>query len=148
MKHISKMQPFFVFPMTVLLVHFVAITLLHLYKIFPNLDIPFHYVGGLAVAFTSAQILSYLEKEELSAPLNRVICLVLIISLTATAAVFWEFGEFISDKFLGTDFQLGLADTMKDQFMGILGGATLALIYFRRTGRRRVPRITETSESI
>jgi len=138
MKQISKFVPFFMFPMTVLLAHLIASKVLNLYIIFPNLDIPFHYVGGLSIAYTSAQILVYLEKENISTAMNKVIFLVLIFSLTATATVFWEFVEFIGDQLLGTNIQISLANTMQDQLMGILGGATYVFIY-----SKKIEKITE-----
>jgi len=132
MKQVSKILPFFVFPITVLLVHLIASKVLNLYMIFPDLDIPFYYIGGLSIAYTSVQILSYLEKEKISTKLNKVLFLVLIFSLTATATVLWEFAEFIGDQLLDTNIQISLANTMQDQFMGILGGATWVLIYFKK----------------
>jgi len=132
MKQLPKVVSFFVFPITVLLVHLIASKVLNLYMIFPDLDIPFHYIGGLSIAYTSVQILSYLEKEKISTTLNKVVFLVLIFSLTTTATVFWEFAEFIGDQLLHTNIQISLANTMQDQFMGILGGATWVLIYFKK----------------
>jgi len=132
MKQVSKFVSFFMFPITVLLAHLIASRILNLYIIFPNLDIPFHYIGGLSIAYTSAQILAYLEKEKISTILNKAVFLVLIFSLTATATVFWEFAEFIGDQLLGTNIQISLANTMQDQFMGILGGATYVFIYFKK----------------
>jgi len=142
MKQISKFVPFFMFPMTVLLAHLIASKVLNLYIIFPNLDIPFHYVGGLSIAYTSAQILAHLEKGNTSIAMNKMIFLVLIFSLTATATVFWEFVEFIGDQLLGTNIQISLANTMQDQLMGILGGATYVFIYFKqfeKVTENRVP---------
>jgi hypothetical protein len=132
MKHISKYFSFFTFPIIVLTVHLIVSRIFHLYTVFPNLDIPFHYVGGLSIAYTSVQILSFLEEDQLSIRLNRVIFLVMIFSLTATATVLWEFAEFIGDQLLGTNIQISLANTMQDQFMGILGGVTWILIYSKR----------------
>ena len=132
MKQVSKSASFFVFPITVLLAHFIASKVLDLYIIFPNLDIPFHFAGGLSIAYTSAQILSYLEKEKITAKLNQVVFLVVIFSLTATATVFWEFAEFIGDQLLNTNIQISLANTMQDQLMGILGGVTWMFIYTKK----------------
>ncbi|HSL45637.1 MAG TPA: hypothetical protein VK897_19540 [Anaerolineales bacterium] len=36
-----------------------------------------------------------------------------------------------------TNIQVSLANTMQDQFMGILGGATWALIWFMKWKRNR-----------
>jgi len=146
MKQASKVVSFFVFPSIVFLVHLIAATRLNLYTIFPNLDIPFHYIGGLSIAYTSAQILSYLEQEKITATLNRVIFLILILSLTATTAVFWEFAEFVSDQLLGTHLQPSIANTMQDQFLGILGGGTWALIYFKSDARIKRRRLAAPSD--
>jgi hypothetical protein len=140
MNQTSKIASFFVFPALVLLAHVVVSKLLNLYIVFPNLDIPFHYVGGLSIAYTSTQILSYLEREKIATAPQRVLFLILIFSLTATATVFWEFMEFIGDRLMDTNIQVSLANTMQDQFMGILGGATWIFIYHRRldkTANRR-----------
>jgi hypothetical protein len=136
MKQRSKVLAFFIFPTFVLFAHLVASKLLHLYTIFPNLDIPFHFIGGLSIAYATAGILSYLEKEKtLTNPLNRSVFLLLIFSLTAVAAVFWEFAEFIGDQLLDVNIQISLANTMQDQFMGILGGSTWVFICYRKPGQ-------------
>ena len=131
MDRASKIASFFLFPTVVFLVHTV-VKLLGLYEMFPAIDIPFHYLGGLSIAYTCARVLSYLESERVTAVLNRAIFLVLLLSLTATVAVFWEFAEFISDQILATNLQPSIANTMQDQFLGILGGGTWALMYFKR----------------
>jgi hypothetical protein len=131
MNQASKIGSFFMFPILVLLAHLIASQILHLYATFPNVDIPFHYIGGLSITYTSAQILLYLEEKNMIARLDRYIFLILIFSLTATAAVFWEFAEFIVDRLLDTNIQVSLANTMQDQFMGILGGMTWVLIMFK-----------------
>ncbi|RPI91707.1 MAG: hypothetical protein EHM40_14960 [Chloroflexi bacterium] len=139
MLRISKTISFFVFPALVLLAHGIASKVLDLYRVFPNLDIPFHFLGGLSIAHTSTQILSYLEKERITVALNRVLFLVLILSLTATATVFWEFAEFIGDRLLESNIQISLANTMQDQFVGILGGVTWMLLAYKAvmTGQDR-----------
>jgi hypothetical protein len=134
MKPTSKIVSFFTFPIIVFLAHSIAKTL-GLYILFPNVDIPFHFIGGLSIAYTSSRILSFLESEKITARLNKVIFLMLLLSLTATVAVFWEFAEFISDQFLATNLQPSIANTMQDQFLGILGGSTWAFIFFKRTWR-------------
>lgn len=128
MKHLPKIASFFVFPIIVLFAHLLASRILNLYTLFPHVDIPFHYIGGLSIAYMSAEILSYLQKESiLRNPLDKVIFLPLIFSLTATATVFWEFAEFSVDQLFKTNVQINLANTMQDQFMGILGGTTWVL---------------------
>jgi len=135
MKQIIKAASFFAFPITVLLAHLIASQILHLYRIFPNIDIPFHYIGGLSIAYTSVQILVYLEKEKRTTMPNPMIFWILIFSLTATATIFWEFTEFIGDQIWDTNVQVSLANTMQDQLMGILGGATWVLISLKKFER-------------
>jgi hypothetical protein len=137
MKGISKIGSFFLFPILVYLAHLISLRVLHLYTFYPNLDMPFHYVGGLSIAFTASQILSHLESEKVTTPLNRIIFLVLLLSVTAITAAFWEFAEFISDQVLGTELQPSIANTMQDQFLGILGGGTWAFIYYLRDSDAR-----------
>jgi len=137
MKQISNFVSLFTFPIMVLLAHLIVSTIFDLYTLFPNLDIPFHYMGGLSIAFTAIQILSYLETKKVTSPLNKVLSMALVFSLTATATVFWEFAEFIGDSILGTNIQISLANTMQDQFMGILGGLTWVFIYYRLSLHRK-----------
>ena len=131
MDRASKIASFFLFPTVVFLVHLAAKGF-GLYEIIPDVDIPLHYLGGLSIAYTCARVLSYLESQKVTTTLHRGISLVLLLSLTATVAVFWEFAEFLSDQFLATNLQPSIANTMQDQFLGILGGGTWALIHFKR----------------
>jgi len=132
MNHSSKLSSFFIFPAAVFLSHLTVSKILHLYSLFPDIDIPFHFLGGLSIAYTSAKIISYLEQEKFIARLNGILFAVLLISITATAAVLWEFMEFTGDLLFHTNIQVSLANTMQDQFMGLLGGLTLAFLYRRR----------------
>ena len=131
MKLAGKFATFFFFPLAVFLVHWAARSL-GIYEMFPNVDIPFHFMGGLSIAYTASQLLSFLESEKITAGLNKAIFLLLLLSLTATATVAWEFAEFISDQFLHTNLQPSIANTMQDQFLGILGGGTWAVISLKR----------------
>jgi hypothetical protein len=134
MKRMVAILPFFVFPAGVLLAY-ALVLVLRLPAIYPNLDMPFHFMGGFSIAYMCTQILAYFEKEKTIAPLNIVVFLLLVLSLTATAAVFWEFAEFGADRLLGTNAQVSLANTMQDQFLGICGGAAWVLIYMIRQRR-------------
>jgi len=140
MKRIFKLALFFTFPSLVFVVHLIASKGFNLYLHFPNMDIPFHYLGGFSIAYSSAQILSYLENEKITPRLHWLIFLVLLLSLTATAATLWEFAEFIGDRLFHTNIQISLANTMQDQFLGVLGGTTVVGLYaknVRRTGLLR-----------
>ena len=139
MKQASKFASFFLFPLTVLLAHLIASKVLNIYILFPHLDILSHFAGGFSIAYTSTQVLTHLEKEKITAPLNHALLLVLIFALTATATVLWEFAEFIGDQLFNTNIQISLANTMQDQFMGILGGAVWIIIYTKTFQRAAYP---------
>jgi hypothetical protein len=131
-QRILDILPFFAFPAAVLFAHIFGSKFLNLYALIPNMDIPVHFIGGFSIAYTATQVLSYLENRKIIEPLNRFIFLLLLVSLTATTAVLWEFAEFGLDRLLHLDIQINLANTMQDQFMGICGGATWALIYDKK----------------
>lgn len=136
MKHIKPIAACFLLPGVVFFVHLIASKGLGLYQLYPHLDIPAHYLGGISIAYALAKLVQYLEAEEILRPVDRRILLVLLISLTASAAVFWEFGEFIGDRLFQTNIQISLANTMQDQFFGILGGTTVALLTYRKDWRK------------
>lgn len=140
MKHLPKIIQFFIFPTIVLVVHMIAWKIFKIYAIYPNLDIPMHYIGGLAIAYAASRTLAYLEDEKLISRLNKTILLITIFSLTATATVFWELAEFLGDRYLDLHVQPSLANTMQDQFMGLLGGATWTAIFdkYRKWATQRV----------
>ena len=90
MERAPRIASFFLFPTAVYLIH-LAGKGMGLYDMFPNVDIPFHYLGGLSIAYTCAQLLAYLESEKVTPVLHRALFLLLLLSITATVAVFWEF---------------------------------------------------------
>jgi hypothetical protein len=104
-------------PIIVLIVHSIA------GKIFghePYVDPIMHFSGGLAIAFFCWRA-CLIEPEFLGKP-SRLGIDLLAYGLTCAAALFWEFGEFIGDQVRGTNVQRGLGNTMRDLFLGTLGG--------------------------
>jgi hypothetical protein len=97
----------------------------NIYIIFPRLDVPTHFVGGLSLAYSIALAASTLQNKKIINRLGRLIEPVLTFSLVSTAAVFWEFAEFLLDRFFGTNLQIGLPNTMLDLLMGMLGALSL-----------------------
>ncbi len=114
-------------PTLVFLLHLFLCFVLRAYVPFPYLDVPMHLLGGVAIVFFFNRCLaSFLRgtgRPPLPAPLDQV----LLASLTATAAVCWEFAEYLTDRLLGTRAQLGLEDTLLDLVCGILGGLAFLL---------------------
>ena len=111
-------------PIVVFTMH-VFLYVIDLYSLFPWVDIPMHYLGGLSMAYSLFMTLTYLQERRIIHPLDKVIMLLLTFTLVATIAVFWEFGEFSMDQLLKTNGQISLQNTMQDLFMGMLGAATV-----------------------
>jgi hypothetical protein len=104
--------------------HVVATRGFHAYEHFPSLDIPMHFLGGVAIAYFFHRASIAASEWGVIGPFHRVTHAVLVVSLTCTATVLWEFAEFIADRF-GAHSQLGLEDTLGDMLMGICGGIVL-----------------------
>jgi di/tricarboxylate transporter len=64
---------------------------------------------------------------------------VIVLGLTCAATVFWEFAEFLSDRYLGTHAQGALDDTLSDMLFGILGGTAFAAITGVRRSQAQLP---------
>lgn len=93
----------------------------------PVVDPVSHFSGGVAAAFffrRAAEIAVDLLGELKPAGLD-----VLAFALTATIAVFWEIGEFASDRITGGNVQRGLGNTMRDLICGISGGGCFLVVW-------------------
>lgn len=89
------------------------------YVLYPPLDIPTHFLGGVALSFF---FLGAMENaHEFIGRVPRLIQRPLAFTALTTMAVVWEFYEFLSDYFIGTQLQHGVADTCLDLFFGMLG---------------------------
>ena len=133
------------FPIAILLVHEFLAHVVDGYLRWPAIDVPMHFCGGLAVAYFAGGSLRVFSGHRLIREPDAVLKGLFLFSLVNTVAVFWEFGEFASDRLLGTTYQLGLGDTLLDLFMGMLGG--LAYLAPRLPAARRAlaPPAPETS---
>jgi hypothetical protein len=125
--------------MGVFLLHVFFAKVLKLYGPYPHLDVPMHLLGGIAMAYFLSRCFSALPEGVVTpGSSRRALEAIAVTSLTATGAVFWEFAEFISDRFFGCRAQGGLQDTMGDLAVGILGATLYALIAWRRGALGRV----------
>ena len=124
-------------PTAVFLFHAFASRVLRLYEDHPASDVAMHALGGIAIAFFFWRAGLLAAGAGVIGAINRTGLSVMVFGLTCAAAVFWEFGEYLSDRYLGTRAQLGLDDTLGDMLVGIVGGvAFLAATRARSTMRR------------
>ena len=108
--------------------HVIASRGFHAYEQFPRLDIPMHFFGGLVIAYFFHRASIAASSHGIIGSFHRVTHSVLVFGLTCAAAVFWEFAEFITDRYFGTRAQLGLDDTLGDMLLGVCGGVTFIII--------------------
>ena len=131
-------------PSLVLITHIFLSRVLHVHALWPPTDILIHFLGGVAIAFFVSRCFQILPRGSIKRSRVVVLELLLIGSLTATAAVCWEFGEFIADRLFGSYLQTSLEDTMIDLAMGVFGGVLFMLIrsWQLRVGTRELREIT------
>ena len=122
-------------PGLVFVTHVVATRVFHVYDVYPDLDIPMHLLGGFAIAFfIEASIATFMRRGLIPDP-GRVTRSVLLFALVVTATVFWEFSEYLSDRYLGTRAQPGLEDTLLDMLLGTVGGLIFMAVLAARRSR-------------
>jgi hypothetical protein len=119
-------------PFTVLVIHVISGKIFNLYRLWPEFDVPMHFLGGLSFAFLVSKLFQELPRGLVQRSRSVVLELLLIGSLTATSAVFWEFFEFSFDLLFRSNIQVSLADTMKDLAMGIIGSTAFIAIRARQ----------------
>jgi len=119
-------------PIFVFLLHVFISRVLNGYILYPPLDIPMHFFGGVAMAYFLAKSFAAVPEGAIAQPYRPFAEFVFVVSVTATASVVWEFAEFTSDLLFGTQAQVGLDDTLLDMALGIAGGLSYALMSWRQ----------------
>jgi hypothetical protein len=101
-----------------------------LYDLYPNLDIPTHILGGIAITYFYRFAIR--NSQEILGEIPFPIRVLFAFTATGTTIIFWEFAENIVDFVFHTHNVFGLFDTLKDMFDGLLGALVLTLLYRRR----------------
>lgn len=109
-------------PALVFLAHLLAAGDMNAYGHFPELDIPMHFFGGVAIGFFFWRALAIGEAESMLGYLSEFGRSLFTLALVCSAAVGWEFLEWSSDAVGFSHAQGGLADTLLDMLLGIAGG--------------------------
>ncbi len=102
----------------------------------PSMDVAMHLVGGAAIAFFFWRSTHLPESRSVLGELTPVASGLLSFAATGTAAVVWELAEWVSDRYLGTNAQLWLGDTLLDMLLGLIGGLMFVAVAVRRAMRR------------
>jgi hypothetical protein len=124
-------------PIGVFSLHVVMARVFNAYATFPGIDIPMHFMGGIVIAFFFHRASMNGSQFGLLGPFHPTTHFLLVFFATCSATVFWEFAEFINDRYFGGHAQAGLIDTLRDMVMGISGGGIFLLGMFSRLVRHR-----------
>ena len=113
-------------PLSVVAFYFVGLWL-HLFDMYPPLDIPTHFMGGVAITFFYRSAIWNSQKIVGDIPLP--IQILFAFTATGTTTVLWEFYENFMDRFFGFHMVRGLEDTIVDLILGLSGALILSLLY-------------------
>jgi len=111
----------------------------HVYSQAPWIDAPIHFVGGIAITWFALGAARVATRRDLIGRPNHVGLLVIAFLAGTSASVFWEFVEFLTDRYLGTTSQVDLVDTLNDMFLGVAGAALQIGVASRLFGTLRSP---------
>ena len=103
---------------------------LHLYDLFPPLDMPSHFIGGVTISYFYRS--SIRNSQGIVGVIPSSIQILLAFTCTGTTIILWEFYENLFDFFFGTHMLRGLEDTILDMLWGLLGALVLSAFYRRR----------------
>lgn len=119
-------------PFLIYMLNYAMDSLWHSLYLAQGWDTYFHLIGGMSMAGSSLVALGLVERLGWVKINRAIVAFFLVVALVISAAVIWEFYEFWHDYFYGTHFQPSNADTMKDLFMGTVGGVAWYLGHFIR----------------
>lgn len=100
------------------------------YDRYPPLDIPTHFLGGVAITYFYRVAIR--NSQVFVGEIPYSIQVIFAFTATGTTIILWEFYEVILDFLFQAHNVLGLADTIKDMFVGLLGALVLTIFYRRR----------------
>jgi len=102
----------------------------HLYDLFPPLDIPSHFIGGMAITYFYRSLIR--NSQQIIGNIPLVVQIIFAFTCTGTTTILWEVYENMLDYFFGTHMVRGLEDTFVDLIFGLSGALVLSLSYRRR----------------
>ena len=102
--------------------------LLDAYQIIPYYDVLTHFVSSFIIAFLSFISIYILDEFWDGLQMDKYALAFIVVILTVSLGVVWEFAEWSSDIFFGTNEQWGYTDTIKDLFVDMIAGIVVACI--------------------
>lgn len=124
-----RVLSFFTLPAAVLLFDLIVNNwIFSFYETFPLIDIPMHFVGGAAIAYTFILFLRFFEEEKMVEIKNKFVFIFLVVCAVSFVAVLWEIWEFSIVTYFGANWFISLQDTIGDLVVGICGGFFVGVI--------------------
>lgn len=103
------------------------------YDTFPPLDIPTHFLGGVAITYFYRCAIRNSQKYLGEIPL--LVQILLAFTATGTTTIFWEFYEYFLDSSFGAHNIRGVTDTIVDFITGLSGALVLSLFYRKQSSQ-------------
>jgi len=131
-RRLGAMLSCFWSPLVMYLLHLFLARVVHAYAAWPRLDVPMHFLGGVVITMSFHALFVFLQNENAIDRLHRALFFLLLFCLAVTAAVFWEFAEFIQDYYFDTNSQVSMVNIMRDLFVGVVGSLAAILVLWLR----------------
>ncbi len=121
-------HPVLIFGLPAILLSFHAIALHNnIYQSIYFFDSIMHFAGGAISAVSLTGMFVY-AKDRLWIKLDdRLVLKMLVVGLVSLITIAWEVLELALDTFYGTQMQISIADTIKDQVLGVSGAIVIML---------------------
>lgn len=126
-----RIASFFTFPAIVYFLNMFLDFGLKLYDVFPLLNAPMHFVGGLSVGYMCILFLRFFEEEKIMEIKNKFVFVLIVVALVGLIAVLWEFYEYAMVYVFGVNWVMTYGDTLLDLGMGIFGGFVAGMLFGR-----------------
>jgi hypothetical protein len=91
------------------------------------IDIPLHPIGGLISGLCLWLFAAALHDRPGIRQIPRWLRSLLVLGFTALVTIAWEFLEYFTDTYLGTELQSTVIETLKDMAVGIVGALPVAI---------------------
>lgn len=105
----------------------VALDAARAYSYWPDLDLPMHYAGALALTYVIDRSVARAYHFHVLKPIGGWQRALAVFALVCMVSMFWEIGEYLSDRLLGTHAQMGRDDTMTDMIVDVVGSVSFLL---------------------
>jgi hypothetical protein len=100
------------------------------YDRYPLMDVPTHFLGGVAITYFFRFAIR--NSQAIFGEIPFPVQVMFALTCTGTTIILWEFLEVILDFLFQAHNVLGLADTIKDMFVGLMGALVVTIFYRRR----------------